>query len=158
MNSENLARDVKIFHAIRPEQLLLIERHLQEHHFERGEWVVIEGTEADAMFIIRAGRIEVWKSGQGKRKGLLLGELKEGDCFGEMALIDCQKRSASVLAQTKLSLFSLPYRAMAQLYERDSKLFGLLIVNIAREISRRLRISDSTLLEFALPSIKPNPS
>ena len=151
MKFQDLAKKIKIFHGLNTEQLKRIEPYLEEIKFTPGEWVFEEGTNATGMFVIRSGSIEVWKSVESEKCGFCLGGLVAGDCFGEMSLVDCQRRSANVLAKTDLSVFYLPYDAMSQIYESDPKLFGLLILNIAREISRRLRSTDNSFVEFALP-------
>ena len=151
----NLAKDVKIFHGLEPSELEIIIPYLQKCTFVEGDWVVKEGSDADSMYIICRGNVEVWKSAEGREQGFRLGELIAGDCFGEMALVDCQRRSASVLAQSDLVAYSLSYYAMGRIYEEAPRLYGLLIMNIAREISRRLRSSDKTVAEFALPSEPP---
>ncbi len=151
MTLNNLAHDIKIFHGLKPEELAHITPHLQTSTFHKGDWVVNEGTDADGMYVIQSGEVEVWKSANGEKKGVCIGELESGDCFGEMSLVDCQRRSASVLAVTELAVMSLSYYAISLLYEEDPKLYGLLMMNIAREISRRLRRCDQTILEFALP-------
>ncbi len=151
MNFFDVAKSIKIFHGMNPDQLGKIKNLLEEYSFKTADWVVIEGQDATSMYMLRSGMVEVWKSFNGDKEGFCLGELKAGDCFGEMSLVDCQSRSASVLAKTDLSVYCLSYGAVAQLYETDPRLFGLLVINIAREISRRLRRSDHTLVEFALP-------
>ena len=151
MTFQEVANKIKIFHGMNVEQLTKIKDVVEEYSFKKGDWVVIEGQDATSMYILRSGNVEVWKSFNGDREGFCLGELKAGDCFGEMSLVDCQSRSASVLAKSDLSVFCLSYGSVAQLYETDPRLFGLLMINIAREISRRLRKSDMTLVEFALP-------
>src|SRR5262245_65856703 len=55
-----------------------------------------EHDQADSMFVLEAGEVAVLKSWRGQE--YLLGTLKEGDCFGEMAVMDLRPRSASVRA------------------------------------------------------------
>ncbi len=50
--------------------------------------------QVDSMFVLQSGKVDVLKS-WGRRE-YLLSTLKEGDCFGEMALMDHGPRSASV--------------------------------------------------------------
>jgi len=147
----DIAKDIKIFHGLSDEQLTMLQPYLENVSFPRGSWIVEEGTEADGMFIICQGSVQVWKNAGGKRQGVCLGELGEGDCFGEMSLIDCQNRSANVVTTTDLEAMRLPYSAMAELYKKDPEFYGLFLLNISREVSRRLRNADRTVVEFALP-------
>lgn len=146
-----IAKDIKIFHGLTQEQLDELQPYLEAISFPRGTWIVEEGQTADGMYIICEGTVQVWKSANKKKQGVCLGELGEGDCFGEMSLIDCQTRSANVVTTTDIHALRLPYQAMAEIYEQDPEFYGLLLLNISREVSRRLRETDRTIVEFALP-------
>ncbi len=151
MKIQALAKKIKILHGMSHEQISEIVPRLNKQTFAQGDWVVEEDAPANGMYIIFHGSVQVWKTSHNKKQGFCLGELTVGDCFGEMALIDCQNRSASVIAASDLTVYHFPYEAMAHLYEQNPKLYGLLLLNISREISRRLRTTDRTLVEFALP-------
>ena len=72
-----------------------------------------------------------------------------GDWFGEMAILDVQPRSASVRALAPSLLLSMrPEQVERLLYRRGLKDYSLLIMNIARELSRRLRVADGILAQF----------
>jgi CRP/FNR family cyclic AMP-dependent transcriptional regulator len=76
--------------------------------------------------------------------------LGPGDWIGEMAILDVQPRSASVrtLAPTVLlRLHAADVRRL--LYERDPGQYALLVMNIARELSRRLRVADRVIANAA---------
>jgi NTE family protein len=64
-----------------------------ERHLEAGEWLFREGDEGDALFVIRAGRLEI-VSGDGK----VMRILGRGAALGELALITSSPRSASARA------------------------------------------------------------
>jgi CRP-like cAMP-binding protein len=96
------------------------------------------------MYVLESGRAAVVKEWQGRE--LLLRELGPGDCFGEMALIDLSPRSASVQALEDCSAFEIFAASLHQLYQRDLEQFALIQMNMARELSRRLRATDERLL------------
>ncbi len=139
-----------IFHGFDEEQLGYLSQFLEAVPIKRDDCVVREGDQADAMFIIWAGTAAVWMERQGQQNGFKLADLVVGDCFGEMSLVDCQTRSASVCATSDMKLAKLPQGALETICEDNPKIFGLLILNIAREISRRLRRSDRTQMEFSV--------
>ncbi len=67
----------------------------------QGDAVVREGQIDDALYIITAGEVTVSKQGS------VLQRLSVGDCFGEMAYLRNIKRTATVTAETPLSLMKL---------------------------------------------------
>ena len=102
-----------------------------------------EHDQADSMFVLEAGRVAVLKSWGGQQH--LLRTLKEGDCFGEMAVIDLCPRSASVRAVEDCTAIRLSAANFHQLYELDLKQFALIQMNMGREVTRRLREADNQL-------------
>jgi CRP-like cAMP-binding protein len=99
-----------------------------------------EGDPARAMYVLEAGAVSILKRWAGKQH--LLGRLRQGDCFGEMALLDLFPRSATVLANEPCSAIELSTASLFRLYETDIEQFALIQMNIARELSRRLRLAD----------------
>jgi CRP/FNR family transcriptional regulator, cyclic AMP receptor protein len=102
-----------------------------------------EGDQADSMFVLEAGKAAVLKSWRGQ--GHLLRMLKEGDCFGEMAVMDLRPRSASVQAIENCSAICLSAAALYQIYARDLKQFAIIQMNMGREVCRRFRESEERL-------------
>jgi cAMP-binding proteins - catabolite gene activator and regulatory subunit of cAMP-dependent protein kinases len=102
-----------------------------------------EHDQADSMFVLEAGKVAVVKSWRGQE--YLLGTLKEGDCFGEMAVMDLCPRSASVRAVEDCTAIRLSAANLHQLYELDLKQFALIQMNMGREVTRRLREADNQL-------------
>lgn len=81
--------------------------------------------------------------------------LEPGDCFGEMALIDLYPRSASIMALEDCAAIEISTSALHTLYERYLEQSALLHMNIARELSRRLRQSDQALFRCARGEAAP---
>ncbi len=110
-----------------------------------------EHDQADSMFILEAGKVAVLKSWRGRE--YLLGTLKEGDCFGEMAVMDLCPRSASVRATEDCTAIHLSAANLHRLYDQDLKQFALIQMNMGREVSRRLREADNLLFARLGPDV-----
>jgi CRP/FNR family cyclic AMP-dependent transcriptional regulator len=74
--------------------------------------------------------------------------LGPNDGFGEMSMIDMQARSATVRALSPSRLLKLTSEDMDALYRSDLKSYTLIVLNIARDLSRRLRVTDGILADF----------
>ncbi|HET9718460.1 MAG TPA: MFS transporter [Solirubrobacteraceae bacterium] len=70
---------------------------------EAGEWLFRQGEEADAMYLVQAGRMEV----VAEPSGQLLRQLGRGDVVGELALLTDSPRSASVRAARSSELLMI---------------------------------------------------
>jgi len=111
--------------------------------------VIEEGDLSVGVFVLCDGELEICKRGRNGAE-FCLAVMKRGDCVGEMSLIDVQARSATVRALGAATLFVLDQAAITRLYRTDLEIYTLLMLNIAREISRRLRQADQTLVDMGV--------
>jgi CRP-like cAMP-binding protein len=123
---------------------------MQMRGHRAGENVCTEGEPGREMFVLRAGVVEVRKRSKDQGRQTILAQLKGGDCFGEMALIDVQPRSATVFALEPTELYVLNNMDLYKLYETDLGGYTFLVQNICRELSRRLRRADGIIADFFL--------
>jgi CRP/FNR family transcriptional regulator, cyclic AMP receptor protein len=107
------------------------------------EYFFHEHDQADSMFVLEAGKVAVLKSWRGQE--YLLRILKEGDCFGEMAVMDLFPRSASIRAVEDCTAIRISAANLYQVYEQDLRQFALIQMNMGREVTRRLREADNQL-------------
>jgi CRP-like cAMP-binding protein len=129
-----------IFGAIRSDVLASLVEACATIAVPAGQYFFREGDRAGSMFVLESGEVAVLKQWAGQQHEL--GRLRRGDCFGEMALIDLFPRSASVLAVEACTAIELSTASLFKLYETDLEQFALVQMNIARELSRRLRAAD----------------
>ena len=72
---------------------------LEELSYPKGSTLIKQGNEGDCFYILRSGNVEVWLEREG-RDDVFIAELGPTDCFGEMALLTDQPRSASIDSRT----------------------------------------------------------
>lgn len=95
-----LLQRMPIFGGIRTEILQFLLALCPLVSAPTGEFFFREHDEGDAMFVLEVGKAAVLKSWRGQDH--LLQILNEGDCFGEMAVMDHCPRSASI-QQSKIA-------------------------------------------------------
>lgn len=104
-----------------------------------GEVICHQGEPGDGMYIIQAGRATVEREDDGTT--VFVAELKAGDIFGEMALVERQPRVATVRAAGTARVLTLDRRAfMRQVHEDPSLAYRILEI-----MSRRIRNLDAQL-------------
>jgi len=116
-----------------------------------GEFFFRENDKAQSMFVLEQGEAEVLKLWETQQ--YLLGRLHQGDCFGEMALMDLFPRSASVRAAQACTAIELSTGIFFNIYEKDLEQFALMQMNIGREVSRRLRVADERLFRARIEAL-----
>ena len=102
-----------------------------------------EDQEGDSMFVLEKGKAAVLKSWHGQ--DYLLQTPQEGDCFGEMAVMDHCPRSASVRAVEDCTAIQISAANLHQVYAQELKQFALIQMNMGRGVCRRLRQANSRL-------------
>lgn len=138
-----------VFGGLAPEELAHVAARFREERHPAGARIVTEGEPAERMYVLREGEVEVLKGlpAGGEERLAVLGP---GDCFGEMALIDIQPRSASVRALGPAVALSLSNADLRALLGFRPAAYALIVGNLAREISRRLRRNDALAAEALL--------
>jgi len=143
-----LLQRMPIFGAIRDDTLVFLLAFTRQVQVAAGDWFFREGDAASGLYVIEAGDASVRKGWQGRE--VLLHRLHAGDCFGEMALMDLQPRSASVQADTDCQALLLAADDLFRLYQHDLEQFTLIQMNLGREVSRRLREADEALFRLTM--------
>jgi CRP-like cAMP-binding protein len=141
-------REIGLFGALSDEVLERLARSLKTARVQPGDTVFREeDTHAREMYVLLEGEMEVSKR---SRRGhdMRVAILGPNDCFGEMSMVDMQARSATVRALAPSRLLKVTSEDMDALYRSDLKSYTLIVLNIARDLSRRLRVTDGILADF----------
>ena len=136
------------FGGLSDASLDLLVSMLVERRFDVGAPVVSEGEPGRSMYIVHVGELAVSKLGNSGRAIRVAG-LGPGDFFGEMTLIEMQNRSATVVAESPTVLYELTARNLYAYYKADVHAYVLVLLNINRELCRRLRRADNRIAELA---------
>jgi CRP-like cAMP-binding protein len=140
-------RNIGLFGALSDDVLSVLEGMLSVVVPQNGEVIFREGDEANAMYVVLGGEMEVTKS---SRNGVdaRVAVLGPGDWFGEMSIVDIQPRSATVRAVAPGRLVRISAADLDALYRHDVRSYAIVVLNLARELSRRLRVADGILADL----------
>ncbi|TWU40985.1 cAMP-activated global transcriptional regulator CRP [Novipirellula artificiosorum] len=142
----DLLRRMPAFGGLQNESIELILFHSREWVLEANDYFFREGEPGDSLFVIEIGTVLIQRSWKGTP--IVLGRLAGGDCFGEMSLIDFQKRSASVIAESSCQAIEVPSKSLRSLFQHDLEQYAMIMMNLGREVSRRLRAADECLFQL----------
>jgi CRP-like cAMP-binding protein len=140
-------RGIGLFGALSDEVLTHLASTLSVHAPESGEVVFREGDDANAMYVVLHGEMEVLKRSK-RATEARVALLGPGDWFGEMSIVDIQPRSATVRALAPSRLLRVSAADLDALYRYDLRSYSLIVLNLARELSRRLRVADGILADL----------
>jgi CRP/FNR family transcriptional regulator, cyclic AMP receptor protein len=138
---QKFLQTIPIFAGLNEAALSELSRAAGETEYQTEDVIVREGESGDRMFIIHSGRVEVVKY-LGSAKETVLAVFGPRDFLGEMSIIECVTRSASLRALDRSFLFALKGLDLYRLYCHQPDQYAIVILNIARDLSRRLRAID----------------
>jgi len=120
-----------------------------------GEMIIRERESGDALYLILEGEVRI-SSAENPELARLSGDGRlhtqyEGDFFGEMSILDYEARSASAHAVGDVLVFRVGREELFGLFGSNTDLQVILLTNMARILSRRLRVTNKRRLA-PLPS------
>jgi CRP/FNR family transcriptional regulator, cyclic AMP receptor protein len=119
---------IPLFARLGNRQLRELVRSSFVAEYVKGDVVLLAGERPDFLYVILSGTARV----VGKPETRVM---RDGDYFGELALLDGRPRSASVVADGELHVIKIPAAAFREAIERDPEI----AVTIMRELTQRLR-------------------
>lgn len=122
-------KSIELFSQIPGEDLAQVALIAAEEVRENGEDIFHEGDAGDALYLVVGGRVRVHRGDK------VIAELGERECFGEMAILDAEPRSATVTAIVETNLLKLARDDFQEIMTEKPQI-GLGIIKV---LSRRLR-------------------
>src|SRR6478752_6631874 len=140
-------RNIGLFGALSDDVLDYLSTLLTVETPPAGATLFREGEDANAMFVVISGEVEVLKRSK-RAVEARVAVLGPGDWFGEMSIVDIQPRSATVRALAPGRLIRITATDLDALYRHDVRSYAIIVLNLARELSRRLRVADGILADL----------
>jgi CRP/FNR family transcriptional regulator, cyclic AMP receptor protein len=142
-------REIGLFGALSDPALDYLCRRLVTMRVGPGDHVFREGDCCEReLYVLLEGEMDVLKRSR-RGKDTRIAILGPTDWFGEMSMIDMQPRSATVRAIAPSRLIRMRSEDLDGLYRFEVKSYALVVLNIARDLSRRLRVADQIMADCA---------
>jgi CRP-like cAMP-binding protein len=122
-----------LFGGITEEQIEKLLPLMEDEKYEADHDIISEGKGNDKIHFIEEGKVAVIK------EGVVLSGFGEGDTFGEMEVLDIMPSAATIKSKTPVRLLTMSNKTLHEIYKTDPGVFAMLIMNLARDLSRRLR-------------------
>ena len=103
--AQSLSR-VPLFKRLEPHELEHLAEEVDQVNYKAGETIFNEHDRGDALYILEEGSVRIWVYDEDV-KDVTLAQLKPGDFFGELAVLDRGERSSSATAITDIHLHRL---------------------------------------------------
>ena len=130
LRTTNILRKNPIFSEIAVSTLSQIIISSAEEKFNKGEVIIREGEPGDKVYIIKNGRCKIVK---GERT---VAEISDSEIFGEIAVLEHTRRTATVIPETDVTTLSLKEEDFWKILSKD-----LFLANLLEKLSK-LRVSE----------------
>jgi CRP/FNR family transcriptional regulator len=140
---------VPVFEALRPEDLVRVADVAVPRSFRGGEVVFREGDDSDTCYVVRSGHARAVREHADGRQ-ITLATFGPGDFFGELAMFDDERRSATVEAVDALDVLGIPGVDMRALMTRHPEIAVKLVI----ALGRRLRAANERLARQSFQTVQ----
>ena len=139
-DSAELLSRIPVFAELGAEDLDRVAQVAVPRAFEAQEVIFREGDDSDTCYIVRSGHARAIRQHSDGRM-ITLARFGPGDIFGELAMFDDERRSATVEAQDALATVAIPGSAMRSVLRRHPEIAVKLVI----ALGRRLRAANERL-------------
>jgi CRP-like cAMP-binding protein len=143
-----LAR-VPVFEELADEDLRRVAEVAVPRRFEPGEVVFREGDDSDTCYVVHAGHARAIREHPDGRQ-ITLATFGPGDIFGELAMFDDERRSATVDATDELEVLGILGGDMRRLLRRHPDMAVKLVISLGR----RLRAANERLARQSFQTVQ----
>jgi len=131
--AQSLAR-VPLFQRLEPHELEHLAEEVEQVNYKAGEIIFHEYDTGDALYVVEEGAVRIWVTDEDVQE-VTLAELKPGQLFGEMAVLDRGQRSSSATATVDTHL----HRLSSDNFEKFLMEHPECAIDVICEIAARLR-------------------
>lgn len=137
-----------LFNHLQAADIKAVAKHFGITNIDKGETIFNEGDDGSFMCIVHEGRVSIVKSNQ-NNEPIIMGLEGPGRAFGEMAVLDGERRSASCIAASDCVFLTLSKDAMDTMLEDQPRVGAKILRAIAISLSRRMRMTAGKLVDLA---------
>ncbi|HMN47772.1 MAG TPA: cyclic nucleotide-binding domain-containing protein [Ignavibacteriaceae bacterium] len=129
---------IPVFKELTKRDLTALINIIHNRTFVAGEYIFYRGDPGIGLYIIREGEVEIQRENEAGEKKVLAA-LSKGDFFGELALVDGEKRSASAIAKTDCKVSVIFKPDLDEFIEKYPRKGIKILTGISSMIALRLR-------------------
>ena len=144
-----LLSGVPVFETLDSRELARIAQLAVPRRFDAGQVVFREGDASDTCYIVRAGHARAIREHPDGRS-ITLATFGPGDFFGELAMFDDEKRSATIEAVDALEVVAILGPDMRRLLRDNNEI----TVKLVTALGRRLRAANERLARQSFQTVQ----
>jgi CRP/FNR family transcriptional regulator len=144
-----LLERVPVFETLAQEDLAQVAQVAVPRRFNQGQVIFREGDESDTCYVVAAGHARALRE-HGDGRTIALARFGPGDIFGELAMFDDERRSATVEALDDLHALAILGHDMRRLLREHPEIAVKLVIGLGR----RLRAANERLARQSFQTVQ----
>jgi CRP/FNR family transcriptional regulator, cyclic AMP receptor protein len=144
-----LLHGVTVFEALAPDDLHRVAEVAVPRRFASGQVIFREGDESDTCYVVRRGHCRAIRENTDGRT-IALAHFGPGDIFGELAMFDDERRSATIETLDDVSAIAIAGSDMRRLLREHADIAVKLVIGVAR----RLREANQRLTNQSFQTVQ----
>jgi CRP/FNR family transcriptional regulator len=149
VETRELLRRVPVFSSLREEDLARVAEVAVLRHFGADEVVFREGDESNTCYVVKSGRARAIQA-HGDGRTLTLAHFGPGDIFGELAMFDDERRSATIETLEATEVIAILGGDMRRLLREHPEIS----VKLLAAMGRRLRETNERLARQSFQTVQ----
>jgi CRP-like cAMP-binding protein len=145
----SLLGNVPVFEAMDPEDLRRVAEVAVPRRFAAGQVIFREGDASDTCYVVRSGHVRAVRENTDGRT-IALAHFGPGDIFGELAMFDAERRSATIEALDDLEAVAIAGSDMRRLLREHADIAVKLVI----ALGRRLREANERLARQSFQTVQ----
>ncbi len=129
---KKILSNIVLFMELEDQELTQLSQRMKRVYFPQGDTVIETGADADSMFILVEGFLQVFSSLENSQGKMRLGQIIPGEFFGEMSMLTGEPRSASIKAATDVVCYEITKEDVRWLFEERPDFVELISKTVAR--------------------------
>jgi CRP/FNR family cyclic AMP-dependent transcriptional regulator len=148
LKEKDLLKQIPIFSCLDDEELDRLVRAAVRKKFARNTVLLSEGDITDSLYVIISGKVKTVITDENGRE-IILAISSAGDYFGEMALIDGEPRSATIITREPCQLFVFSRQDVREILRSNPDM----VFTLLKGLIKRLRETDKKIESLALMDV-----
>lgn len=140
----SIFKNLYLFKELEPAELAQVSEIAQEKTYSAGQDIFISGQAASSLYLIRMGTVKIYSTSK-TGDDIAISNLSSGSHFGEMPLLDGEKRSATAQATETATLIEIPYEPLKKLLTANPNMAAKIYFAMAHFLCGRLRNTNEDL-------------
>ncbi len=148
LNKPGILSNGALFAAVDRQELEILARFASVHYVNAGTVIFAQGSEGDTMYVVATGRVQISLRPNGGNK-IVVGVLQQGGMFGEVALLDGGKRTATVEALEPCELLSIRREDLLSYLQSQP----MVAIKFLAVLAARLRSTDELIADTLMTNL-----